>query len=122
MGRIESNQTQTYIGNPSGGSVVGDPLMIDTSIVGFCNCFMFCLCVTLCPFQFCNHLDGEKRAGCFAKFVFLVSHDCCVALPDHTMWYFLIILTYFLCYDLKLVYDDFMPCYFWHLLQMRSTL
>ena len=22
---------------------------------------------------FCNHLDGEERAGCFAWFVFLVS-------------------------------------------------
>ena len=29
----------------------------------------------------CNHLDGEKSTGCFAKFVFLVSCDCCVALP-----------------------------------------
>ena len=28
--------------------------------MGFCNCSMFCLCVTLC----CNHLDGEERAGC----------------------------------------------------------
>ena len=27
------------------------------------------------------HLDGEKRAGCFALFVFLVSRDC-VALPQ----------------------------------------
>ena len=26
-------------------------------------------------------LDGEQRAGCFALFVFLVSLDCCVALP-----------------------------------------
>ena len=25
--------------------------------------------------------DGEERAGCFAYFVFLVSRDCCVALP-----------------------------------------
>ena len=24
---------------------------------------------------------GEERAGCFALFVFLVSRDCCVALP-----------------------------------------
>ena len=31
--------------------------------------------------QFCNHLDGEERDGDFAKFVFLVSCDCCVALP-----------------------------------------
>ena len=26
-------------------------------------------------------LDGEEGAGCFALFVFLVSCDCCVALP-----------------------------------------
>ena len=33
-----------------------------------------------------NHLDGEERAGCFAKFVFLVSRDgCCVALPRGAM-------------------------------------
>ena len=37
-------------------------------------------CVTLCPFWFCNHLDREETAGCFALFVFLVSHDCFVAL------------------------------------------
>ena len=24
---------------------------------------------------------GKERAGCFALFVFLVSHNCCVALP-----------------------------------------
>ena len=30
---------------------------------------------------FCNHVDVEERAGCFSKFVFLVSRDCCVALP-----------------------------------------
>ena len=42
---------------------------------------------TLCPFFFCNHLDGEERerAGCFALFVFLVSRDCCVALPRVAM-------------------------------------
>ena len=42
--------------------------------------FFVLLCVTLCPFQFCNHLDGEERAGCFALFVFQVSRDCFVAL------------------------------------------
>ena len=26
------------------------------------------LCVTLYPFKFCNHLDGEERGGCFAFF------------------------------------------------------
>ena len=53
--------------------------MIVTPIAGFCNCSVFC--ITLCPFWICNHLDGEERAGCFALFVFLVSCDCCVALP-----------------------------------------
>ena len=29
--------------------------------------------------------NGEERVGCFALFVFLVSRDCCVALPHHAM-------------------------------------
>ena len=33
----------------------------------------------------CNHLDGKRSAGCFALFVFLVSRDCCVALPHDAM-------------------------------------
>ena len=33
-------------------------------------------------FQFCNHLDGEKRAGCLSLIVFLMFCDfkCSVAL------------------------------------------
>ena len=27
--------------------------------------------------------DGEERADCFALFVFLVSRDCCLALPHN---------------------------------------
>ena len=41
--------------------------------------------LSLCLFQFCNHLDGEERAGCFAWFIFLVSLDDCVALPSGAM-------------------------------------
>ena len=47
--------------------------------------FYVLLCVTLFPFLFCNHLDGEERAGCFALVVFLVSRDCCVTLPHNSM-------------------------------------
>ena len=47
--------------------------------------FYVVFCVTLCPFKFCNHLDWEERAGCFTLFVFLVSRDCCVALPRGAM-------------------------------------
>ena len=39
----------------------------------------------LCPFLFCNHLDGEDRAECFALFVLLVSRDGCVVLPCGAM-------------------------------------
>ena len=59
--------------------------LIVASIVGFCICSMFC-CALLCAHKwFCNHLDGEERVGCFALFVFLVSRDCCVALPNGAM-------------------------------------
>ena len=50
--------------------------------------FFIVLCFVgryLCPFLFCNHLDGEERAGCFALFAFLVSRDCCVSLPRGDM-------------------------------------
>ena len=43
-----------------GGSVVVDSMLIVIPIMGFCNVSM--LCVTLCPFLFCNHLDGEEIA------------------------------------------------------------
>ena len=69
----------------------------------FCNCSMFC-CALLCVHSsFGNHLDGEECAGCFALFVFLVSHDCCFVIPHDATGlsaicdcgYFLIILTYY---------------------------
>ena len=34
--------------------------------------FHVLLCIALCPFYFCNKLDGEEKAGCFTLFVFLV--------------------------------------------------
>ena len=43
--------------------------------------FYVLLCVTVWPFWFCNHLNREERAGCFALFVFLVSRNCCVVIP-----------------------------------------
>ena len=42
---------------------------------------MFC-CALLCVhFSFAIILMGKERAGCFAFFLFLVSRDCCLALP-----------------------------------------
>ena len=67
--------------------------------MGVCNCSMFCCTLLYVHPSFCNHLDGDERDSCFAKFVFLVYHDCCVAIlavpwvflqfvivvfPDHT--------------------------------------
>ena len=58
----------------------------------------------LCPFLYRSHLDWEERAGCFAWFVLLASHDCqwlflvvpwiclqfvIVVFPDHTHLRFL---------------------------------
>ena len=42
-----------------------DSLLIVTSIVGFCNCSMFCCALLYVHSSFANHLDGEERAGCF---------------------------------------------------------
>ena len=44
--------------------------------------FVF-VCITLCPFLFCNHLEEEERAGCFAFVVLRMSCYCIcsVALP-----------------------------------------
>ena len=45
---------------------------------------MFC-CALLCVHSsFAIISMGEERADCFALFVFLVSRDCCVALPQDT--------------------------------------
>ena len=64
---------------------VFNSLLIVAPLLGFCNCSTFC-CALLCiQYWFCSHIDGEERASCFALFVFLVSCDCCVALPGGAM-------------------------------------
>ena len=41
------------------------------------------LCITLCPFYFCNHLEEEEKAGCLAIIVLQMYcyYKCSVALP-----------------------------------------
>ena len=91
-----------------GGSVVVDllfnfaPIVFGGSMVCPCFVIQYFLCIL-----FCNHLDGEERAGCFTLTVFLMSCDsqCHVALPcgavgwpavcDFGYWLFPIILTCF---------------------------
>ena len=48
----------------------------------FCNCSMFC-CALLCAHS-SFVINGEEIAVCFALSVFLVSRECCVALPRDT--------------------------------------
>ena len=61
----------------SGGSVVVDLLFYVPPIVSGGSVLVFVLvCITLCPFQFCNHLDKEERAGCFAFVAFWMSCYC----------------------------------------------
>ena len=59
-----------------------------------------CCCVILIVHASIAIILMGKRAGCFAQFVFLVSRDCCVTLPQYAMglsavYDFLIILTIF---------------------------
>ena len=42
----------------------------------------FLVCITLCPLEFCNHLDEEKRAGCFALIVLSL-------VTVNVLWHFL---------------------------------
>ena len=62
--------------------IVVDSLLIVTPIVGFCNFSMFS-CALLCvPSSFAIISMGKRElVACFGLFVFLVSRDCCVALP-----------------------------------------
>ena len=48
--------------------------------MGFCNLSMFCYALPSV-----HSLDWEERAGYFALFIFLVYHECCVALPHDAM-------------------------------------
>ena len=53
--------------------------MTVTPIEGFCNCSMFC-CALLCVHS-SFAINSMAKRELVALFVFLVSRDCCVALP-----------------------------------------
>ena len=59
-------------------------LMCFPLFVGVLSVFVFVLlCITLCPFWFCNRLEEEEKAGCFAIIVLHMycKYKCSVALP-----------------------------------------
>ena len=42
-----------------------------------CSVFVFVLlCITLCPFKFCDHLEVKEVAGFFAFIVLWMSYYC----------------------------------------------
>ena len=45
------------------------------------------LCITLCPFEVCNHLEEGEKAGCFAISVLQMYYycKCSVDLPHGTV-------------------------------------
>ena len=61
-------------------AVVHSKAMVLPSFIHCCNyhglyvvflCWVLVLfCSALCPFEFCNHLAGEVRAGCFIFVMF----------------------------------------------------
>ena len=77
-----------------------DSLLIVTPITGFCNFLYF---VTLCPFLFCNHLDGEERelaallslsSRCLVIVVWLF-----LSVPLVCLQFVIVILTIFGCHS-----------------------
>ena len=52
-----------------------------------CGSYVFVfvlLCITLCPFCFCNHLEEEEKANCSST-VLWVSLQCVIlVIPGHT--------------------------------------
>ena len=50
-------------------------------------CVFVLVCITFCPLLFCNHLEEEERAGCFAFVVLRMFCYCkySVALPQGSM-------------------------------------
>ena len=61
------------------------PIVCGGSVLVFCL-----VCINLCPFLFCNHLDEEERAGCFTFIFSWMSCycKCPVALPHCAMGWF----------------------------------
>ena len=63
-------QPSAGLGVQGGGSVAIELLFNVLSIVCWSFVYAFVLlCITLCPFQICKHLEEEEKAGCFASVV-----------------------------------------------------
>ena len=74
--RLPPNHTESYI-------VVYSLFNVPRNICGGSVLVFVLVCISLCSFYFCSHLDEEENDSCFALIVFLMSCDCkcSVALP-----------------------------------------
>ena len=69
--------------------------------VGFLCLSLFLLCIALCTFKICNHLEEEEKVGCFTITVLQKEILCGYSSQCHglvcfvCLWYFLIILANF---------------------------
>ena len=68
------NHTESYI-------VVDSLFNVPRNICGGSVLVFVLLCIYLCSFFFCQHLDEEENDSCFALIVFLVSCDCKCSVP-----------------------------------------
>ena len=68
------NHTESYI-------VVDSLFNVPRNICGGSVLVFVLLCIYLCSFYFCLHLDEEENDSCFALIVFLVSIDCKCSVP-----------------------------------------
>ena len=60
-------------------------MLIVSHIVGFCNYSMFCYALLYVHSSFAIILMGIRELVALQKHVFLVSRDCCVAIPRGAM-------------------------------------
>ena len=60
-------------------------MLIVSHIVGFCNYSMFCHALLYVHSSFAIILMRIREQVALQKYIFLVSRDCCVALPRGAM-------------------------------------
>ena len=74
--KIIQNLTESYI-------VVDSLFNVPRNICGGSVLVFVLLCISLCSFYFCQHLDKEENDSCFALIAFLMPCDCKCSVALH---------------------------------------
>ena len=71
------------------------------------------LCITLCLFLFCNHLEKEEKAGCFAIIVLKMYYyyKCSVAFPHSAVSWSAVYVIVVFPDNTHLLFKDFFLCF-----------